>query len=70
MLTALEANERIRLDHSSEPLGDGTRSAQQLCEMFEVTGDMSFMPCDQDRLDAGEVLVEGGATDACLLGNL
>jgi hypothetical protein len=38
--------------------------------MREVFGDMPFMPGDQDRLNAREVLVECGAADAGLLGDL
>jgi hypothetical protein len=36
----------------------------------QVPGDVPLVPGDQDRLDVGEVLVEGGPADAALLGDL
>ena len=38
--------------------------------MFEVAGDLTFVPGDQDRFDVGEVLVQRRASDAGLLGDL
>ena len=38
-------------------------------ELFEVRGDVAAVPGDQDRVDVGEVLVEGRAPDAGFLGD-
>ncbi len=47
----LVANERVSLQHSFEPLTSVARLVPDLGEIFEVAGDLPFVPGDQDRFD-------------------
>ena len=47
----LLGNERIRLEHGFQPLAGVTRLVADLSELFEVSGDLTFVPGNQDRLD-------------------
>jgi hypothetical protein len=70
MLVPLERDQRIRVEHSFESRSRFARSVSQPRQMLQVLGDVPFVPGEQDWLDAREVLVEGGAADAGLLGDL
>ena len=50
-VVALVGNERERLKHSFEPLTSVASVVPDFGEMFEVTGDLTFVPGDQDRFD-------------------
>ncbi len=67
---ALVLNERVSLEHSFEPLGSVASLVSEFSEMFEVAGDVTFVPGDQDRFDVWEVLVQRRTSDAGLLGDL
>ena len=54
---ALVLNECVGLEHGFEPLTSGASLASQFGEMFEVAGDVTFVPGEQDRFDVWEVLV-------------
>ena len=47
----LVGNERVGLKHSFEPLASAASLVPDLGEMFEVAGDLMFVPSDQDRFD-------------------
>src|SRR5450755_2186861 len=66
----LVGHDRVGLQDGFEPLAGAAALVPDSCEMFEVTGDLAFVPGGQDRLEVGEVLVQGGAPDAGLLGDL
>ena len=66
----LVGNVRISLEHGLEPLAGAASSIPDFGELFEVAGDLTFMPRDQDRLDVREVFVQRRATDAGRLGDL
>ena len=51
MLLTVMADERVGLQHSFEPLASVTGMIAEFGEMFEVAGDMTLVPGDQDRLD-------------------
>ena len=63
-------DERVGLEHSFEPLASVARLVPDFGEMFEVAGDLTFVPGDQDRFDVWEVLVQRRTSDAGLLGDL
>ncbi len=54
----LVGHERERLEHSFDPLAGGTGPIPDFGEMFEVAGDLAFVPGDQYRVDVGKVLVQ------------
>jgi hypothetical protein len=60
----LVLDERVGLEHRLEALGGVARPVGELGEMFKVTGDLAFVPRDQDGLDVREVLVQGRPPDA------
>jgi hypothetical protein len=68
-VVALAGNERKGLEHRFETLARAASSVSDFGEMLEVTGDMPFVPRDQDRFDVWEVLVQRRTSDAGLLGN-
>ena len=45
----LVGNERVGLKHSFEPLASAASLVPDLGGMFEVAGDLMFVPSDQDR---------------------
>ncbi|MBA2783438.1 MAG: hypothetical protein H0T74_11070, partial [Rubrobacteraceae bacterium] len=53
----LVRNERIRAEHRLETLAGVAGLVPDLGEMFEVAADLTFVPGEQDRFDAREVLV-------------
>jgi hypothetical protein len=48
---ALVLDERVCPEHSFESFGRGASLVSKCTEMFEVGGDMAFVPCDQDHFD-------------------
>ncbi len=66
----LVVNERVRLEHRGELFPGVAGSVPDLGEVLEVTGHLTFVPGDEDCLHVGEVLVQRGAPDAGLLGDL
>src|SRR4051812_48047203 len=62
----LVADERISLQHRLESPGAGP----DLGELPQMIADLPLMPCRQDRLDVGEVLVERRPADPGVLSNL
>ncbi len=59
-----------RLEHSFEPLARVTCSIPDFGEMFEVAGDLAFVPGDEYRVDVGKVLVQRRPSYAGPLGDL
>src|SRR5258708_7543539 len=47
----LVGHQRIGLEHSLEPLVSAAGLVADFGEMFEVGGDLTFVPCDQNSLD-------------------
>ena len=68
--TEFVLDECIRLEHSFQALVGVTWPVADLSESLEVSRDLTLMPGKKDRLDVREVLVERGAADAGLLGDL
>ncbi len=66
----LVGNERVGLEYSFEPLASVASLVPDFGKMFEVVGDLTFVPGDQDGFDAWEVLVERRTSDAGLLSDL
>ena len=66
----LVANERIGLEHRFEPLDRLASSISDFCQLFDVCSDVTLVPGDQDRFHIRKVLVQGGPSDARLLGDL
>jgi len=61
---------RIGLEYHFEPLASVAGLVAKFGEVFELAGDVMFVPGDQDRLDVWEVLVERCTPDAGLVGDL
>jgi hypothetical protein len=57
----LMGNEGEGLEHGFEPLASAASLAPKLGKLFEVDGDVTFVPGDQDRFDIGEVLYRATA---------
>jgi hypothetical protein len=66
----LIGDEREGLEHGLEPLASAASLVPKLGKLFEVDGDVTFVPGDQDRFDVGEVLVQSRTPDAGLLRDL
>ena len=64
VVLAVVGDEGVGLQHSFEPLGSTASLVPEYGEMFEVAGDMTFVPSEQDRLDVWEVLVQRRTADA------
>jgi hypothetical protein len=62
--------ERVGLEHRRESFTRIVSMVSDLGEILEVTGDLPFVPGDEDRFDVGEVLVQSRTADARLLGDL
>src|SRR5262249_31414354 len=69
-VVVLVENERECLEHGFEPVTRVASLMSELGEMFEVAAHQTLMPCEQDRFDVCEVLVQRRTTDAGLLGDL
>ena len=63
-------DERVCLEHGFESLGGAPSLVSDFREIFEMAGDLTFVPGKQDCFDAWEVLVERRASDARLRGDL
>lgn len=60
-VVTLVGNEREGLEDRFEALASAVSSVSDFGEMFEVAGDMTFVPRDQDRFDVWEVeAIHGG----------
>ena len=70
VVLALVGDERVGLEHSFEPLTSIARLVPDFGEMFEMAGDMTFVPGDQDRSNVWEVFVQCRTPYAGLLGDL
>jgi hypothetical protein len=57
VVLAVMGDEGIGLQYSFEPLTSAASPVPDFGEMFEVAGDMAFVPGEQDRFDVWEVLV-------------
>ena len=66
----LVGNECVGLENSFEPLAGIATPVPDRGEVFEVRGDLTFMPREQDRLDVREVLVQRRPPDFGGLGDL
>jgi len=66
----LAGDEGVGLEHGFEPLACVPGPVADFSEKFEMRGHLTFVPGNQDRLDAREVLVQRRASDARLLGDL
>ena len=64
VVLAVVGDEGVGLQHSFEPLGSTASLVPEYGEMFEVAGDMTFVPSKQDRFDVWEVLVQRRTADA------
>ena len=67
---ALVGEERVGLKHSFELLSSAYGLVSDFGEMFEVTGDLTFVPGEQNRFDVWKVLVQRCTSNAGLLGDL
>jgi hypothetical protein len=63
-------NECVSLQDGFEPLAGAAGPVPDPGEVVQVAGDLAIVPGGQDRLDVGEVLVQRGAPDAGLRGDL
>jgi hypothetical protein len=61
---------RVGAQHGREPQARIFLPLAGAGELVEVVGDLPLLPGEQDRLDIREVLVEGRAADAGVLGDL
>jgi hypothetical protein len=61
----LVGNERVGLEHGFEPLASVASLVPDCGEIFEVAGDLPFVPGDQDRVDVREVLVQPVSSAIC-----
>ena len=52
----LVGDEGVRLEDRFEPVHGVAAPVRDLGELFEVAGDLSFMPGEQNRFDAGKYL--------------
>ena len=66
----LVKDEGVGLQHPFEALASVAGLVSEFGEMFEVAGDLTFVPGEQDSFNVWEVLVKGRASDAGLLGDL
>ena len=66
----LVGDERVGLEHSFESSASIAGLVADFGELFEVAGDLTFVPGGQDRFDIREVLVQRRTSDAGFLGNL
>jgi hypothetical protein len=66
----LVGDERVGLEYGVEPLARVTGLVANFNEIVEVPADLAFVPGEQNRFDAREVLVQRRASDAGLLGDL
>lgn len=66
----LMGNERVGLEHRLESLASVAASVSDFGELFEVAGDLTFVPGGQDGFDARKVLAQRRASDAGLCSNL
>ncbi len=57
IVLAVVGDEGIGLQHSFEPLGSAARLVSEFGEIFEVAGDVTFVPGEQDLFDVWEVLI-------------
>lgn len=57
-------------EHRFESLGACSGAVAYLAEVGEMAGDLAEVPGGKNRLDIGIVLVEGGAADPGLFGDL
>lgn len=62
-------NERVGLKYGLQPLTGVASLVPDCNKMFEVTGDLTFVPGDEDRFDVREVFVQRCATYSSLLGD-
>jgi hypothetical protein len=58
MRAGLVGDEGVRLQHRFESFAGAVGLVADLGELFEVAGDLTFVPGEQDRLDVLEVLVQ------------
>jgi hypothetical protein len=65
----LVGDDGVGLEHGFEPLASSASPVPDFGEMFEVAGDLTFVPGEQDRFDVRELLVQRRASDAGLLGD-
>lgn len=70
MPAGLVGDEGVRFEHGFQPLASVAGLLPDFGEILEVAGDLMFVPGAQDRFDVWEVLVQGRASDAGLLGDL
>ena len=70
MLVPLKGDERVGLEDGFKSRSRLARLVAKLGQVFQVLGDMLFVPGDQDRLDTREVLVQRGSSDTRLVGYL
>ena len=66
----LARDQGITLEHSFQLLPRTARFIPNLCEIFEVADDLTFVPGEQDRLDICEVLVKRRTPYAGLFSDL
>jgi hypothetical protein len=69
-VVVLVLNERVGMEDSLQSLANIVLSVAELGEMFQVPTDLALVPSEKDRFDIWEVLVQRGAADARLLGDL
>ena len=67
---AVVGDERVSLQHGLEPLASVAGLVAEFGKLSKVSGDLAFVPGNQDRLDVWEVLVQRGPSDAGGLGDL
>ena len=70
MLVALKGDQGVGPENGFKSRGRLFRLVAKLGQMFQVLGDMLFVPGDEDRLHTREVLVERGSPDPRLVGYL
>ncbi len=70
VVLAVVGDERVGLEHRFEPLASVAGKVAEFGEMFEVAGDVTLVPGEQDRFDVWEVLIQRRTSDAGPLGDL
>jgi hypothetical protein len=70
VLVPLKGDQRVGLEDGFKSRSRFARFVAKLGQVFQMLGDMLFVPGDQDRLDTREVLVERGSPDTRLVGDL
>jgi hypothetical protein len=70
VLVPLKGDQRVGLEDGFKSRTRLAGLVAKLGQVFQVPGDMLFVPFDQDRLDTREVLVERGSPDTRLVGYL